>query len=365
MENTVQTSGAFGVKIRGKIEKVLISILAVVLSFAASMVIIAFMGMNPVEAFKCMFVGALGSPQALSETMVKMTPLLFTGMSYALAARCGLTNLGMEGQLYVGALCTTATAVYVTGLPAFLHLPLSLLAGFVGGGAWGFLAGWLRVRFGASEIITTVMLNTVALNICDYMVCNPMNEATHQKSQTEMIQNTAVLPRLFDGMRLHAGFLLAIAFVFLFWLFLWKSKKGFEVRISGQNQNAARYSGININRNIKLVMFLAGGLGGLAGACEILGVQKMMLPVISPGYGFDGIAVALIGMTTPPGIVAGAFLFGVLRAGGNMMQMIARVPNSIISIISGLVIITVVASSIVLEKLNDNRLKTRAKGVGQ
>jgi len=340
-------------------QKLSVSVMAVLVSFGISMGIIALLSINPWNAFQYMFIGALGGKNALAETMVKMTPLLFTGMSYALANRCALTNLGMEGQLYIGALCTTAVAVYVPGLPGFLHIPLALLAGFCGGGLWGWIAGVLKVKRGANEIITTVMMNTIAIFLIDYMVCGPMNEPTHQKSQTSAILESAVLPKIMGGTRLHLGFIIALILIVLFWVFLWRSKKGFEVRVAGQNMSAARYTGVNINRNIMLVMFLSGGLGDLAGACEILGVQKMMLPVISPGYGFDGIAVALIGMTSPLGIVAGAFLFGILRAGGNAMQMVARVPNSIISVISGLVIVMVVASNIIMEKWNDARLKNQ------
>lgn len=339
--------------------KTLIAAGAVVVSFGVSMLIIAALNINPFEAMKSMISGALGSKSALAETTVKMTPLLFTAMSYALASRCGLINLGMEGQLYMGALASTAIGVYLTGLPAAVHIPMALLAGFIGGGLWGLLAGWLKVRFKADEVITTVLLNTIAINFIDYMVCNPMNEPTHTKSQTAAIQESAVLPKLISGTRMHLGFLIALLFVLLFWLFLWKSKKGYEMRVTGLNMGAARYSGINIGRNMLLVMLLSGGLSGLAGCCEILGVQKMMLSNISPGYGFDGMAVALIGMTTPGGILAGAVLFGILRAGGNRMQMVCKVPNAIVSVISGLIIIAVVASSILLDKWDERRLKNQ------
>lgn len=337
--------------------QVLVSAAAVLVSLSLGGALMAAMGYDVGTALQSMFVGAFGSVNSLSETLVKMAPLLFTGMSYALANRCGLTNLGMEGQLYMGALAATACGVYVAGLPAALHLPLCLLAGFLGGGVWGLIAGALKVKFGASEIITTVMLNTMAINFIDFMVNGPMIEPPGINCQTSPVQDTAKLPGLIPGTRVHLGIIVGIAFVVLFWQFLWKSKKGYEVRVSGLNMHAAQYSGINTNRNILLVMLLAGGLAGLAGANEILGIQTRMLPEISPGYGFDGIAVALIGGNTPAGIVFGALLFGAFRAGGNRMQMRAKVPSSIVLVIQAFVIIAVVASNLLLEMWDDAQLK--------
>ena len=323
----------------------LISLMAGVVALAISMVIIAMMDINPFLAMQNLLKGALGSKNALAETLVKMTPLLFTGMSYALASRCGLTNIGMEGQLYMGALFSAVVAVFVP-LPTVLHIPAALLAGFVGGGLWGGLVGVLKVRFGASELITTVMLNTIAINLVIYMVNGPITEPPGLDAQTAPILPTAVLPNILPGTRAHLGIVFALAFVVLFYIFLWKSKKGYEVRVSGQNQQAALYSGINTNRNVLLIMLLAGGLAGLAGSGEVLGIQGRLFAKVSPGYGFDGIAVALIGANTPIGILLGAFLFGILRAGGNMMQMTTGVPVAIISIIQAIVIIMVVACNI-------------------
>lgn len=340
-------------------QQVVVSLLAVVVAITLGMLLILAIGFDPVKALTAMLQGAFGSTSAFGETLVKMTPLIFTGMSYALANRCGLTNLGMEGQLYMGALAGTAVGIYCTGLPAAIHLPLTILAGFLGGGLWGWVAGALKVRFGASEIITTVMLNTIAINLIDFMVNGPMIEPPGINCQTPPVQASAQLPNLIPDTRAHWGFILALLFVFLFWLFLWRSKKGYEVRVSGLNLTAAKYSGINTDRNILLVMFLAGGLAGLAGCNEIIGVQIRMIPTISPGYGFDGIAVALIGNNSPLGIIIGALLFGAFRAGGNRMQIKAKVPNSIVAVIQALVIIAVVASQMLLEKWNEKQLKNQ------
>lgn len=341
--------------------QITISLLAIVAALAVSMIIIAAMGVSPLKAMDKMISGALGGKNALAETLVKMTPLLFTGMSYALANRCGLTNIGMEGQLYVGALTATIAGVYISGLPTIIHLPLTMLAGFLGGGIWGGIVGVLKVRFGANEIITTVMLNTVATNLVQYMVNGPITEPPGKDAQSSPILASATLPTIIKGTRAHLGIIIALLFVVAFYLFLWKSKKGYEIRVSGQNTDAAIYSGINTGRNVMMVMLIAGGLAGLAGATEVMGVQGRLFPSVSPGYGFDGIAVSLIGANTAPGIVAGAFLFGVLRAGGNSMQRATGVPVSIISVIQAVVILMVVATGFLREGGFKRKKQSKAK----
>ena len=341
----------------------LVSASAIVIALLLGMVLIALMKISPIKAFSALLEGAFGSKNSISETLVKMTPLLFTGMSYALANRCGLTNLGMEGQMYIGAMFAAYVGINVTGLPPVLHILLCIVAGFIGGGLWCLIAGALKVWFGASEIIVTVMLNTVAIFLIEYMVTSgPMLEPPGTVTgQSSAVLDSARLSTLIPGTRSHWGFLIALFFIFLFWLFLWKSKKGYEVRVSGYNLQAAAYSGINIKQNILLVTFLAGGLAGLAGVCEVLGVQGRLYASFSPGYGFDGIAVALIGMNSPVGIIVGALLFGAFRSGGNRMQMRAQVPDSIVSVIQAFVIIAVIASQMLLEIWSEYHLKKQQK----
>ncbi len=340
-----------------------VSVSAIVVALLLGMGLIKFMDISPLKAFSALLEGAFGSKNSIGETLVKMTPLLFTGMSYALANRCGLTNLGMEGQMYIGALFAAAVGISFTGLPPALHIVLCILAGFVGGGLWCLIAGALKVWSGASEIIVTVMLNTVAIYLIEFMVTGgPMLEPPGTVTgQSRPVLESAAFGKLIPGTRAHWGFLLALLFVFLFWLFLWKSKKGYEVRVSGYNLQAAAYSGINTRQNILLVTFLAGGIAGLAGVSEVLGVQGRLYASFSPGYGYDGIAVALIGMNSPVGIIVGALLFGAFRAGGNRMQMRAQVPDAIVSVIQAFVIIAVVASHMLLEIWNEYRLKKQQK----
>ncbi len=334
------------------------SLSAVIVAILLGMLLILLMGKDPIVAFSALVQGAFGSQYYFSETLVKVTPLLFTGMSYALASRCGLTNLGMEGQMYMGAFATAVIAINLP-VPAVIHIPLCLIAGIIGGALWGLLAGWLKTQFGASEVITTVMLNTIAIYFVDFMVTDTkrMMEPGGVSGQSSPLLETSRLSPIIPNTRAHWGIVIGLAFIVLFWLFLFHSKKGFEVRVSGFNNQAARYSGINTKANILLVMAIAGGLAGLAGSAEIMGIQGRLYSGFSPGYGFDGIAVALIGQNSPIGIIFGALLFGAFRSGGNRMQMKAYVPYSIVSVIQAIVIMAVVASQMILSIMDDIKLK--------
>ena len=289
----------------------------------------------------------MGNIKAVGETLVKATPLILTGLSFAYAARAGLINIGAEGQLYMGGFLATLVGSNFGWMPMIIHLPLTLFAGFIGGGLWGLIIGWLKVKFGANEIITTVMFNYVAIYFISYLVTGPMIEPPGTYPQSRPILESAVLPRFFQGSRLNWGLVLALVCVFLYWFFFRKLKVGYEARVVGSNFQAAKYAGMKPAKIIILVMFLAGGMGGLAGANEILAIQGKLFQGFSPGYGFDGIAVALVGMNSPVGIILGGILFGALRSGGNMMQMIAKVPVSTIYIIQSLVIMFVIAGQMI------------------
>ncbi|HHY37503.1 MAG TPA: ABC transporter permease [Clostridia bacterium] len=301
------------------------------------------MGLDPVSAYRALVLGSVGNLNAVGETLVKAVPLMFTGLSFAFAFRCGLINIGAEGQLYMGGLLSVCAGVFIKGLPALIHLPLALAAGFAGGGLWGLISGWLKTRFGASEIITTVMLNYVAIYFVSYLVTGPLKAPPGNFPHTEPVAVTAELPRILAGTRLHLGFIFALLAICFYYVFLWHTREGFELRVVGQNTEAAKYAGMKPSSSIMTAMFLAGGMGGLAGAGEILGVQHRLMQAFSPGYGFDGIAVALLGLNTPLGIFLAAVLFGILRSGGNMMQMMVEVPIALIYIIQALVILFVVA----------------------
>jgi len=334
--------------------KMLIQFISVFAALLVGAVIIKLMGFSPLSAYRAMFIGSLGSFKAVMETLVKATPLILTGLSFAYAARAGLINIGAEGQLYMGGFLATLVGSNFGWMPMIIHLPLTLLAGFIGGGLWGLIVGWLKIKFGANEIITTVMFNYVAIYFISYLVTGPMIEPPGTYPQSRPITASATLPRFLAGSRIHLGLFIALACVLLYYFFFRKLKVGYEARVVGSNINAAKYAGMKPARVMILVMFLAGGMGGLAGANEILAIQGRLFQGFSPGFGFDGIAVALVGMNTPVGIIFGGILFGALRSGGNMMQMIAMIPISIIYIIQGLVVIFVIAGQMLTA---DNRKK--------
>jgi len=334
------------------IKKIAIPIFSVLVSFILGGIIIKMMGLSPSTAFKALMQGGIGNINALGETFVKATPLVFTALSYAFAYKAGLINIGAEGQLYMGGFLATLVGTNFQGLPMYIHLPLAIIAAFIGGGLWGLVVAWLKVRFNANEIITTVMLNYIAMNWISYLVTGPMKAPPGNYPQSKDILSTALLPNILPGSRLHLGLLLAVLMLIFYYIFFKKTKTGYETRIVGRNRKAADYAGMKSKKLSLLIMFIAGGVAGLAGASEILGIQGRMIEGFSPGYGFDGIAVALLGLNSSFGIGLSAIFFGFLRSGGNMMQMLAQVPVSVISIITGLVIIFVIAG----QAISNNRI---------
>lgn len=317
-------------------------VVAVLLALAIGAVFITLMGFDWIYAYESMIVGSLGGKNAIAETMVKAIPLIFTGLSFAVGKRCGLINLGAEGQVYMGGLFSAFIGLSLPGLPAALHIPVALIFGALGGGLLGLLTGWLKNRFGASELITGIMFNYIAIQLANFFVTGPLKEVGKDFPQTALMAESAQLPRILAGTRLHAGFLLALLCILFYYIFLWKTTKGYELRLVGLNAGAAEYAGMNVGRNALLAMFLAGAFAGLAGSSEILGVQLRLYQNFSPNYGFDGIAVALLGGNTPLGVLLSGLLFGVLRSGSNNMQMNAQVPVSVVQIIQSLVILFVV-----------------------
>jgi simple sugar transport system permease protein len=282
-----------------------------------------------------------------TESLVATTPYIFAALSVAVGFRCGLFNIGAEGQVLVGALCSAFVGYSITGLPAFIHLPLAILAGALGGAIWGMIPGYLKARFGAHEVVNTIMMNWIAFKLSDWLLNGPM-KASGFRPVTPNIQATAELPRFFaDPLRVNWGFVLALVVAWFVYWFLFKTTLGFEVRSVGANPDAARYAGMNVTRNFVLVMSLAGALAGLAGSAQVLGVDHWVGQGFSAGYGFDSIALALLGKSHPFGVVLAALLFGFLRSGATRMQSIAGIPIDIISIIQGLVVIFIAAPAII------------------
>jgi len=315
---------------------------AVVLAFLIGAVVLEIAGIDPLRAYGAMLDGAVGSWAAVGLTLQKSVPLILSGLGVAFAYRCTLFNIGAEGQLYIGALVGTVLALYVPGLPAWLHIPLCLLGGFVGGAIWGGLPGYLRARRGLSEIIMTILLNYVAFWFTSFLVHGPIQEPAGYYPQTEPVPDSAVLPIFWDAGRLHIGFLIALAIAALVHIVLFRTALGFQIRAVGHNPKVAQHAGISPVRNMIIAMLVSGGLAGMAGIVEILGVQRRLSDFFSPGYGYDAIAVALLGNANPLGVVIAAIFFGALRAGSNMMQRSVAVPAAVAGFIQGITVLFVV-----------------------
>ncbi len=337
---------------------------------------------NVVKAYTALLTGSLGDPsrfadamrlgtpeawatavRPLSETLVAATPLIFTGLAIAVSFRSGVFNIGGDGQFVLGALGATATALIMRGLPAPIILVAALAAGIVFGAAWGFIPGFLKARTGAHEVITTIMLNYVALQIVqlslrtDFM--RPPTGSEPISKVIDFVRVPALLP--LPGLRLHWGFVVALVVAALVSYFLFRTTKGFELRTAGLNLTAARYAGMSAGGSIILAMVVSGALAGLGGAFQVLGTVTQMSNDIDAGYGWTAIALALLGGTRPGGVVVAALLFGALNNGGHEMQIETSIPLDLLVFIQALVIMFVAAPDLVRKIY---RLRARAAEPG-
>jgi simple sugar transport system permease protein len=333
----------------------LIPALAVLTALIIGVVIIMVTGSSfsdAMEAYKALLQGSVGSLRAISETLTAATPLILSGLSVALAFRAGLFNIGAEGQALIGGMFAVWVGFSITGLPLYIHLPLAVLAGIVGGAIYGFVPGILKAKTGAHEVITTIMLNYIALRLVDYFLKTSIFQREGRNDPvSKNVEATAELPAFLSSvdpaLRVHAGLFVALAAAFFIYWLLFRTTIGFEFRAVGANPSAARYAGISVTRVYILVMMIAGALAGTAGAGQVLGVLGRATPGFTADLGFDGIAVALLGRSNPWGVVAAAILFGGLRAGGQQMQVSANVGIDLIAVIQGLIIMFVAAPALI------------------
>ena len=279
---------------------------------------------------------------------MQSTPYIFGGLAVALGFRAGLFNIGVEGQIFIGAVTGVWAGYAITGLPAIIHVPLAMLFGALGGALWGFIPGFLKAKTGAHEVITTIMMNYIAFRLVDWLLKFPMKDPNEFTPKTPWIEESAKLVRFFDvPIRFHLGFFIALLMAFLVYLLLFKTTWGLELRMVGANPNAAKYAGIKITTATVVAMALSGALAGMAGANEVLGVNYRLLPAFSSGYGFDSIALALLGKTHPVGVVLSSLLFGFLRNGARSMQLAVGVPIDIVSILQAVILAFIAAPAII------------------
>lgn len=341
---------------------VLVPALSVVLALALGAVFLAVTGYNPAKIYSAMFAGAFGSRYGVSETVVKAIPLMLSGLGVALAFRMLLWNIGAEGQLYMGAFAASWVALSHPEWPKPLLLTAMVLAGAVAGGLWGLLPAIPRAYLGVNEVITSLLLNYVAIYWVDYLVYGPWKDPQgYNFPLTPPFSPSAQLPVL-GSTRVHLGLVFALVAAAGLYLVLRRLKWGYEIRVIGESPLAARYAGMNIARNILLVMFISGGLAGLAGMAEVSGITHRLQHGISPGYGYTAIIVAWLSKLSPVAIVGVSFLLSALLVGGYSVQT-SGLPAATVSMLQGAILFFVLGGDILINyrlKFGSRRARSTA-----
>jgi ABC-type uncharacterized transport system permease subunit len=341
--------------------RVLVPVSAVGVALLAGGMVIYLSGLNPLHAYTELVKGAFGSTYAVTEVFVRAMPLGFAGLAFALAAKGGLLNIGAEGQIYVGALGGTLVALFLQSLPAYLLLPLAILSGAAFGAMWGTVPGILKAKWNVNEFVNTMLMNYVALYLVNYLVAGPLREPTVTNyPQTAKFAATAQLPVLVSGTRLTIGIILLFVLAIGADVLLQRSTLGYQIRVIGHNPRAASYSGMSRRGIIVLNLALAGALAGIGGTVQVMGVQHRLIESFSPGYGYTGIAVALLGRNHPIGVVISSLFFGILRTGRRAMESYSGVSFYLMTIIEGLIVLAVLVGNFLVDHLLKRRLEDKA-----
>ena len=366
-------------------------IIALILALVVASILLIALRVNPLDAYAAMLEGAMGTENATAETLVKATPILFVAIGIAIAFRGGMINIGGEGQMIAGALAGTAVALVVGEMrvpPELAKAPgafdlvivsLSLLGGFLAGALYGGLAGFLKAYFDVNEILSTIMLNQIAVQMMNYLLngilLDPATAGVNNIPKTARLVTAAQLPRLslpigdlalFARTRLHWGLIVAMVLAVVIFIFLWRTSLGYRIRAVGENQRASSYAGINVKRQMMFSMFLAGGFAGLAGVVQVLGLQYRLQTDGSPagftgGAGFNGIVAALFGGLNPIGAIPASAFFGGLLVGAQKMQREVGVPASLITAVNGLIVVFVVSSEIFIRQRTKQRVSLQER----
>ncbi|MAU12964.1 MAG: ABC transporter permease [Anaerolineaceae bacterium] len=321
---------------------------AVLVALAFGALLLLIVGVNPIEAYRLMFVGAFGSEFATVDTLVKASPLLLTGLGVSLALRANIWNIGAEGQLVMGGFAAAGVALFWSEwLPEPLLLPAVILAGFVGGALWGLIPALLKIFGGVNEIVSTLMLNYVAVLWVEYLFFDAWRDPRgFGFPGTAEFPRAAWLPRLTG--QLHIGIIFGLIIAALIWFLLNRTTIGYEIRVQGKSPLSARYAGINVMRNLMLVMFLSGGIAGLAGMGEVAGISHRMQNGLAVGYGFTALIVAFLGRLSPPGVIVAAVFVAGLSVGSEQLQLSMNLPASFALILQGAVLLCIAAGDLFL-----------------
>jgi simple sugar transport system permease protein len=343
----------------------LLPVLATLAALAVGAVMLFVLGANPLQAYGALWDGAFGSANAFAETLVKATPLLLVALGICISFRGDVINIGGEGQMIVGAILATWVGLTFTGLPGWLVIVLAMLAGFVGGGIWGGIAGFLKAYFNVNEILSTVMMNAIAVQLMNFLLRGPMIDPSQAELASKIPQTARLLeafrlPR-WAPTRLHLGALLAVLLAVLVYILLWRTTLGYRIRAVGQNPHASRYAGIDVKRHVVLALLLSGAFAGLAGTVQVYGVNyRMITDGSASGFtgsaGFNGIVAALFGQLHPVWSIPASVLFGALLVGANSMQRVVQVPSALVIALNGLVVVFVVSSEIWRRRRQRRRL---------
>ena len=333
----------------------LLPLFATLAALVLGAVMLLLLKVNPIAAYAALWQGAFGSSNAFAETLVKATPLLLVALGICISFRGDVINIGGEGQMIVGALLATWVGLTATHLPGWLVITLAMSAGFLGGAIWGGIPGVLKAYFRVNEILSTVMMNAIAVQLMNFLLSGPMidpsqTELASKIPQTARLLEVFRLPRLVPT-RLHLGALVAVILAILVYVLLWRTTLGYRIRAVGQNPHASRYAGIKVQRYVVLALLLSGAFSGLAGATQVFGVNyRMITDGSSSGFtgsaGFNGIVAALFGQLHPVWSIPASILFGALLVGANSMQRVIQVPSALVTALNGLVVVFVVSSAI-------------------
>jgi simple sugar transport system permease protein len=344
-------------------------VLAMLVALLIGALMLVLLKANPLTAYAALADGVFGNLYGFTQSLAKATPLLLVGLGICIAFRASVINIGGEGQIIAGALMATWFSLHFRTWPGYALLPGTMLMGFMAGAAWGFIPGILKVRFSVNEILSTVMMNAIAIQLMNYLLRGPMMDPRGVEEgtflpQSERVPQAVWLPRLVPQTLLHAGAIIAVVLAVAVYVFLWRTTIGYRIRAVGLNREASRHAGINVPVYQALALTLAGGFAGLAGVFEVIGVQHRLMEGITSGYGFSGIVAALFGGLHPLGLIPASWLFGSLLVGADKMQRAVQVPSALIDTVLGLIVMFVVGSNLLSRRWSARRVIAAAKTEG-
>ncbi len=345
---------------QGLLLRAAMPVLAILIALVVGAIMLLLLKANPLTAYGAMVSGVFGSLYGFTQSLVKATPLLLVGLGICIAFRASVLNIGGEGQIIAGALMATWFSLQFRTWPGWLLAPATMIMGFLAGAFWGFVPGILKARLNVNEILSTVMMNAIGLQLMNLMLSGPLIDPEGVAAgtfihQSERLPEQVWLGRLVPQTLLHTGFIIALVLAVLVYIFLWRTTIGYRIRAVGLSPEASRYAGIRVPFYQALALTLAGGFAGLAGVIEVIGVQHRLLEGVTSGYGFTGIVAALFGGLHPLGLIPASWLFGSLLVGGDMMQRAVQVPSALIDTLLGLVVLLVIGSQMWSRRLATRR----------